>query len=152
MWNGIVLHHSKGADNLTRLSFDEIRKFHMDQPPVGRGWVDVGYQHVIERVDGSLIAIIGRPLDKMGSHAPPRNSDTLGVCFVADFDLAPPDQDMLDFAAHYVVCPAINLFQMKFPECLLAHRDVTPARTCPGKFFSMDALRKAVAKRLGYSS
>lgn len=55
----------------------DIRKWHTDPPPKGRGWSDIGYHHVIRR-DGTVEP--GRPHEQAGAHAVGHNSDSIGVC------------------------------------------------------------------------
>jgi N-acetylmuramoyl-L-alanine amidase len=58
---------------------EEIRRWHTDPPPKGRGWSDIGYHHVIRR-DGTVEA--GRAHEVAGAHVISHNSDSIGVCMV----------------------------------------------------------------------
>ena len=149
-WTEIVIHHSKGPDNIQRMSADEIRKFHTDPPPAGRGWADIGYHRVVELIEGFYVAIIGRPETKDGAHAPGHNITALGVCLVGDFDLAPPAPAMLKFAARYVIAPWVEIYRMDFPGCVLLHKEATAGRGCPGALFDKKALIEVVAAELGF--
>lgn len=55
---------------------DEIRRWHTDPPPKGRGWKDIGYHYVILR-DGTVMA--GRPLSEVGAHVQGHNTGTIGI-------------------------------------------------------------------------
>ena len=64
----------------------EIRKWHTDAPPKGRGWADIGYHFVIRR-DGTLET--GRDTDKdgdiyeeIGAHVSGWNKNSIGICMV----------------------------------------------------------------------
>lgn len=58
-----------------------IRAWHVDPPPRGNGWADIGYHWVIKR-DGTIEK--GRPEEKQGAHtsAGGGNVDSIGVCMV----------------------------------------------------------------------
>ena len=61
----------------------QIRKYHTDPKPHGKGWSDIGY-HAIIRTDG--VVEQGRPDDKQGAHVYGHNSDNLGVALVGGLD------------------------------------------------------------------
>ena len=58
---------------------EEIRRWHTDPPPAGRGWADIGYHFVIRR-DGS--AEVGRFTEDVGAHVEGHNAVSLGICLV----------------------------------------------------------------------
>jgi N-acetyl-anhydromuramyl-L-alanine amidase AmpD len=57
----------------------EIRKWHTEPPPVGRGWADIGYHYVIRR-NGMLEA--GRDINHHGAHTVGHNKGSIGICLV----------------------------------------------------------------------
>lgn len=69
----LVVHHSASP---VHWSFNRMRDIHLD-----KGWLDVGYHFGIER-DGALR--YGRPLWAAGSHCPPYNRKSWGVCVIGD--------------------------------------------------------------------
>lgn len=133
----IVLHHSATPDGRT-LSTAAIRRYHIQE----RGWQDIGYHVVIERVEDAVEGILGRPLGQPGAHAPGANSDSLGVCLVGDFDRAAPEHAFLRAAAR-IVAGAALAFAIPLDR-IVGHRDVTAGRTCPGHFFSLGTFRALV--------
>lgn len=56
--------------------FAEIRRWHMDPPPKGRGWRDIGYHWLIDR-DGTVLN--GRKPEVIGAHVEGHNAGTLGI-------------------------------------------------------------------------
>lgn len=54
----------------------EIRHWHTDPKPKGRGWSDIGYHKLIDR-DGTIYD--GRPEHRQGAHVRGYNKDTLAV-------------------------------------------------------------------------
>ena len=73
-WKRIIVHCSDSFWG----SAPEIRKWHTDPKPNGRGWSDIGYHYYI-KLDGSVWK--GRPIEKAGSHCYGKNSTSIGICF-----------------------------------------------------------------------
>src|SRR3990172_1704713 len=76
--NKIVIHC---ADTPAGKFFDinDIRKWHTDPPPKGRGWSDVGY-HFVVLINGNIQ--IGRPLETPGAHVAGHNAESIGICYI----------------------------------------------------------------------
>jgi hypothetical protein len=82
----IVIHCSDSPDTMN-IGAEEIRKWHMDPPPKGRGWSDIGYHYVVTR-SGTIEA--GRYHDgdsilegsEIGAHVAGQNKDSLAICWV----------------------------------------------------------------------
>lgn len=70
----IVIHCSDSKPSVT---VDDIRKWHTDPPPQGRGWKDIGYHFVIYP-DGSVHE--GRPVEQVGAHCEGDNLFSVGIC------------------------------------------------------------------------
>lgn len=71
--------HCSDSPNGRDVSTNEIRKWHTDPPPKGRGFSDVGYHQVVE-IDGGCGR--GRPDNVVGAHVAGHNEGNLGVCVV----------------------------------------------------------------------
>lgn len=71
--------HCSDSPNGRHVSTDEIRHWHIDPPPKGRGWRDIGYHAVVE-IDGDVGK--GRGEDEVGAHVEGHNIGNLGVCLV----------------------------------------------------------------------
>jgi N-acetyl-anhydromuramyl-L-alanine amidase AmpD len=138
--NKVVIHHSASEDG-TEPNIEQIREWHK-----AKGWADIGYHYVIERVHGKLQMLSGRPANLVGAHAKGANSDSIGVCLVGNFSIKPPDDALLDFAAAHVaglVWWKYNLFTLK------PHREVGSTKTdCPGKLFPWEKFVNMVDKNL----
>lgn len=76
----VVLHCSATPPDMN-IGADTIKRWHVDPPPKGNGWADIGYHWVIKR-DGTLEK--GRPEEKQGAHCAANggNLDSIGVCMV----------------------------------------------------------------------
>lgn len=126
---GIIIHHSLTKDGQVA-DYDAIKRFHMTDPAYMME--DIGYHAVIERINGVVTVITGRPINREGGHTKGQNK-CLGLCIVGNFDLAPPDQDLLRSAASLV-----RAWLMCYPHLGVAdvHRHSEYAiKSCPGTQF-----------------
>lgn len=78
----IVIHTSATKPSMD-IGVSQIRKWHTDPKPKGRGWKDIGYHYVIRR-DGTLED--GRPNQEVGAHVKGHNKNSLGICLVGGVD------------------------------------------------------------------
>jgi len=136
--NLIVIHHSLTPDGVT-LSMQAIRRYHTEE----RGWKNIGYHYVVEKVGHSHEVLVGRRLVMNGAHAPPRNHDSIGICLVGNFDEAPPPDQQLVRTAH-LIKDLTTVFSLGV-ESVVGHCDVTKGRTCPGEKFSLERLKSMVS-------
>lgn len=111
----LVVHCTAGEFGCART----VREFHMSEPPLGRGWRDIGYQFVILNgrpyshevyfpfLDGVIEA--GRPLDgdrylvgvEVGAHAYGINSESIGVTLVGVSKFTDPQMQSLRQLYHW---------------------------------------------------
>ena len=131
-----IIHHSLTADSGT-VSWSAIREYHIKT----NGWKDIGYHYGIELVGPYYEVLIGRPTDVAGAHCMGRNGDSVGICFVGNFDLAPPPDAMMKRAV-VVLSPIIN--QLKIPSERIEPHSGYSSKTCPGKMFPMKEFVKAL--------
>jgi len=131
-WTGIVVHHSESKDT-TRLDTRRIRSLHVDR----KGWDDVGYHFLVEKVGTSYEVIAGRPLDMSGAHARGSNTTHIGVCLVGNFNSCDPPQAQLEVAARHI---RGLMKALKIPKSAIRlHREVNET-DCPGTRFSKGML------------
>jgi hypothetical protein len=123
---GIVIHHSLTKDGQT-VDWDGIKHYHMQE----KGWSDIGYHAGVERINGELTTLTGRPIDMVGAHTIGHN-DTLGICIVGNFDQAPPDEELLTYAAQ-VTAGYLRLAGLPV-ESIHRHHEYAE-KSCPGKLF-----------------
>lgn len=137
-WKGIVIHHSLTKDGDT-VSWDAIRRYHTDPagPPQYR-MREIGYHAGVEMIGGAYEVLFGRPLDWFGAHTVGRNRTHLGFLFVGNFDVRPPEDEMLQVACERALRPWMKAFGIGLSQ-IKPHSEFAP-KTCPGRFFDMDHL------------
>lgn len=164
MRDHVMVHHSATADGRV-FDTQAIRRFHMSWRIAGtsvtkeaglearqRGivvlepWSDIGYHALVENVNGSWEAIVGRPENATAAACPQErmNSRALHVCIVGNYDLAPPDEAALLVAAHRVVKPWLYEYGMNESH-IVGHHDYNAAKTCPGTKFDLNHFRRICA-------
>jgi len=132
----IIVHHSLTKDSGT-VSWGAIRRYHIEQ----RGWLDVGYHAGVELVENNNISyyetLLGRAWDIPGAHTAGQNNNSLGICFVGNFDIDTPPLAQLQAGAKLIKY-WMSIFRIPFKE-IYPHRKFAD-KTCPGKQFDMNAL------------
>ncbi len=139
----IIVHHSLTKDSGT-VSWGAIRKYHTD--PNGEYKMDdIGYHAGVELVTNQDVSyyeiLLGRMWDRVGAHTKGYNEDSLGICFVGNFDEGDvPEQQMITGAkliAYWCRLFGLTIHNI-FPHWAFADK------SCPGKYFSMAGLRHLV--------
>ena len=133
----IIIHHSLTSDGAA-VSWGAIRRFHTEV----RGWKDIGYHAGCELARDQWECLYGRPLTEPGAHTRGLNHDSLGFCFVGNFDESRPPAEALRVAAQRVLVPWLHLFELDLDD-IYGHRDFS-SKSCPGRFFDLDELRGMV--------
>ena len=164
MMNRIIIHHSATEDGAS-FSWRAIRHYHLSWAYKGRiiteaeakaliaahknvkpPYSDVGYHAGIELLGTEYECLYGRPTTKNGAHTRGENGDSLGFCFVGDYDVVEPDPGMLIVAAKRVLAPWCVEHHID-PGEIDGHRKYAN-KTCPGKLFNIDELRCVVEAAL----
>lgn len=127
----IILHHSLTRDDQV-VSWGAIRRYHVDTC----GWMDIGYHFGIEQVGNDYEIFVGRMMTDIGAHCKGRNDDSIGICFVGNFDGSAPPRRQWDLGLRLVrsLCEVflINL------RNIYPHRRFAPYKSCPGRAFDVD--------------
>lgn len=127
-----IIVHCAATPPSMDIGAEEIRRWHTDPKPEGRGWSDIGYHGVIRR-DGMYEP--GRPEYRSGAHARGHNADTLAVCLVGGVTKAgrpsnnfKPEQLM---TLKHVILWWSAAYEIEL-EDVLGHRDLPGvAKACP---------------------
>lgn len=130
--NRIILHHSLTHDSGT-VSWGAIRNYHVNH----NGWSDIGYHFGIENLRGQTEILMGRFPDQRGAHCRGNNSDSIGICFVGNFDVEPPSE--IVWKKGIMLCK--YLMEVLHIQTIQGHRELNPGKTCPGKLFDLDKFK-----------
>lgn len=141
--NKIIAHHSLTSDSGT-VSWGAIRHYHK----VVCGWLDIGYHAGVELVQSGdyeyYEVLFGRPWSRPGAHTQFHNSDSLGICFVGNYDTEEPPEAMLKAGA-MIIAEWMKWFRID-AEQIKGHRDFTPFKTCPGTLFDIEKLKEQISQ------
>lgn len=131
--NRIILHHSLTKDSET-VSWGAIRNYHINN----NGWFGIGYHFGIEDLRGQIEILMGRFPDQQGAHCRGNNADSIGICFVGNFDIEPPSE--IVWKKGIMLCK--YLMEVLHIQTVQGHRELDPRKTCPGRLFDLDKFRK----------
>ena len=132
----IILHHSLTSDSKT-VSWGAIRKYHKDI-----GYNDIGYHFGIELLRDNYEILLGRMTDEVGAHTKGYNNESIGICFIGNFDLIIPSKESWQLGLRLVrfLCKIYNINK----ESIYGHREFTPFKTCPGNLFDIEQFKKGL--------
>lgn len=135
-WTHVVVHHSASHDT-AGLDTEGIDRFHSED----RGWRDIGYHFLVERVGTYYTAVAGRPLTWAGAHEPKANRTGIGVCFVGNFSTADLPGEQIEAGARLIagILTLLGVGAGEVAEKIKPHRHYKPTE-CPGTRFPLDDL------------
>lgn len=138
-WKVIMVHHSASHDTKA-VDAEQFEKWHK-----AKGWKDIGYHWIIEKIGDRYHSIMGRPMYMQGSHSTGMNSKALGVVFAGNFQESRVPQEQLEEGADLIagLCFGLGIGSSE----VVAHRDFRQT-LCPGELFPMARLRDMVNDRL----
>lgn len=160
----IIIHHSATSDNKVANDWEAIRRYHksfryqgktitMTQAnlliakgiPVERPWKDIGYHAGQEYENNRLVRRQGRADNEAGAHCVGMNSQSLGYCFVGNYDQQAPSDEELRFAVPWIV-EKLRKYNLKYTD-IEPHRRYAQ-KSCPGSKFPIEKLRLMVKEEL----
>ncbi len=144
-WHEIVIHHSATTSG-GAASFDRYHR-------TANGWDELGYHFVIgngsESADGAIEVGPRWTKQKHGAHCKTSNNyyndHGIGICLVGNFQNSAPS------AAQLASLNRLVAFLMRTTGIdrnhIRSHGEVTGKTACPGRYFSMSALKSSVGYR-----
>ena len=141
----VIVHHSLTKDSGS-VSWGAIRRYHIQQMK----WSGIGYHAGVELVlSGQEInyeILMGREWDRSGAHTRGHNTNSLGICFVGNYDKIPPPKKMLITGAR-VIALWLRLFNLTIKD-IYSHHHFNVYKSCPGVYFDMEYLLTCVRGKL----
>lgn len=125
----IILHHSLTKDGKT-VSWSAIRRYHVHE----LNWATIGYHFGLELVGDHYEILIGRMLNQIGAHCKGYNHESIGICFVGNFDIEAPENSQL-IAGKNLIRSLLDVFNLD-RWSVKGHCDFSD-KTCPGKLFPL---------------
>jgi len=117
------------------VSWGAIRKYHIDM-----GFKEIGYHYGVELLRDSHEILLGRMPDEVGAHTKGHNTDSIGICFVGNFDLIAPSKEAWQLGLKLVrfLYRTYNIGK----ESIFGHRNFNSHKTCPGLLFDVDRFER----------
>ena len=141
----IIVHNSATKDSGT-VSWGAIRKYHTQT--LKRPYKDIGYHAGVEMVKSGeelyYEILMGRMWDRSGAHARGHNSDSLGICFIGNYDKRAPKKEKLEAGAK-VIALWLDFFSLSIND-IHPHNYFDPYKSCPGTLFDMESLKECVRR------
>lgn len=133
--NLIVIHCSDTYVTMD-IGAAEIRRWHTDPPPKGRGWADIGYHFVIRR-DGTVQT--GRDTDhdgdiyeEVGAHVEGYNKNSIGICMVGGKAHDGKPEDNFTMKQFQSLETLLRVIKADYPKATIhGHREFNHAKACP---------------------
>lgn len=148
----VIVHHSATKDGKT-VNTRAIKKYHIRV----KGWSNIGYHFLCERVGDTYHIEVGRPMNEPGAHCRDGgfNFKSIGVCMIGNFDLAEPPKDQLKLT-YKLIQNIQNVLNIQNKN-VIGHREaqalagtLADRRThCPGLKNDMVAFRRELSKTGG---
>lgn len=141
----IICHHSLTKDSGS-VSWGAIRKYHTQVMK----WAGIGYHVGVELVlsggEVNYEILMGRVWDRSGAHMRGQNHNSLGICFVGNYDVIPPPKKMLITGAR-VIALWLRLFNLSLDD-VYSHHHFNIYKSCPGIYFDMEYLKTCIRGKL----
>lgn len=121
--NKIIIHCADTPPSMD-IGTAEIRQWHTDPVPKGRGWKDIGYHYVIRR---NGVIEKGRDDEDIGAHVTGHNTDSIGICMVGG-------KPMTNFtkAQWKTLEVLVTDLKVKYPKASVnGHNTFESKKTCP---------------------
>lgn len=136
----IILHHSLTKDDKT-MDYDTVKNYHIRQ----KGWKDIGYHYVIEKIGNEYEILTGRDEKTMGAHTKGQNASSIGICLVGNFDADIVPYEQLEKLIELIK----NIFSRYGKLPIYGHNDFPNPDTghiksCPGLKFPWEELEQSL--------
>lgn len=136
----IIIHHSATKDGLAK-DFNAIKNYHVNT----LGWYDIGYNWIVERVNGVATVIKGRDEMISGAHTKQQgmNSKSISISFVGNYDIDELPSDMFRVGVELIK----DIRKRYKKDFELEPHSKYANKTCPGKKFPLELMKKASVEK-----
>ncbi len=124
----LILIHCSDTGPGMDIGAAEIRRWHTDPKPKGRGWEDIGYHGVIRR-DGALES--GRPMSVAGAHCVGKNANSVGICLVGGRSESGKPESNFTPAQWATLERTVRDLIRRFPGAAVHGHNEFAAKACP---------------------
>ena len=142
----VIIHHTwrpTAAEYHGLSTVRAVRRYHMEQ----RSWSDNGY-HIMIGPNGDIF--LCRPMAEVGAHTLGQNEHSLGLAYIANFDVEDPTAYAGLTAGQQVVAALLARFDLG-PAAIHFHREYA-SKTCPGTRLGLDDYREQVGALMAHSA
>ncbi|XP_062603016.1 peptidoglycan recognition protein 1-like [Saccostrea cucullata] len=129
----IISHSGSGINALTEHQCAEEVRSNQTYHIYNRGWSDIAYNFLIGE-DGNVYE--GRGWGKEGAHTKGLNKESIGICFIGNFDRRLPNQKALE-AAKDLIRRGVKEGKIRTNFILKGHRDFSNTAS-PGECLYQD--------------
>lgn len=117
----------------------EIRQWHTDPPPQGRGWAAIGYHYVIRR-NGDVEP--GRHVSEVGTHVQGHNIESVGICLVGGVNAQNQPEANFTDAQYAALAELLTDLSKQYPKAVIrGHRDFPKVQKACPSFAAIDWAR-----------
>ena len=144
-WQAIRRYHTSWKCEGNIITHEEATKIIQENPSLPKEerryveapWRDIGYHVGVELINDHYEILIGRTWDLQGAHCSDggMNSKSLGICFVGNFDKAPPPDEQWNLGLKITRFLMLNYHISA--ENVVGHRKYS-TKTCPGTQFDIE--------------
>ncbi len=141
----VIIHHSATRDSGT-VSWGAIRRYHTET----LGWDAIGYSYGLELIGNHYEILVGRMMNEPGAHTKGHNHNSLGICFIGNYDKDEVPPEMWDLGIRFIssLCQIVNIN----PVHIYGHREFADYKSCPGKRFNTIMFRAQIQEAIREST
>jgi len=144
-WQAIRRYHKSWAYQGKIIKEADARNLIAEGKEVKHPWYDTGYNFGIEKINGEIETLVGRPLTFVGAHTKGRNHDSIGICCIGNYDIATPAEEMYEAAANLCMV-LVDIYSIPL-QSIKGHRSFAD-KSCPGKNFDIQRVIDNVARKV----
>jgi len=144
-WQAIRRYHKSWAYQGKIIKEADARNLIAEGKEIKHPWRDTGYNFGVEKINGEIETLVGRPLTLVGAHTKGRNHDSIGICCVGNYDKDTPSPEMIN-ALENLCIVLVDIFSISIQD-IKGHRAFA-AKSCPGINLDVQKVIDGVARKV----